>query len=138
MTLDYTNLNWVAIVVAAVVTIVFGFIYYLPQVLGRRWAAAAGIDLAAMSQVSPLAYATWIVQALVVAYVLDVLMKALGVSAIGDGLILAFIIWLGFMAVTALDSVIYERRSWEYWLLGQAFRLISLMLMGGVIAYLGA
>jgi len=34
---DFTQVNWLAVIVAAIANIIIGFIWYMPQVFGRRW-----------------------------------------------------------------------------------------------------
>lgn len=137
MTLAFTNVNWLAVVIAAVVGIVIGFVYYMPAVLGRRWAAAAGRELPAPGDVSPILYVGSVVVALLVAYVLALLLRGLGGHSLTDGLVVGFLVWLGFGATTSVNSVLYEGRSWEYWAINNGFLLLSSLVMGAIIGYLG-
>lgn len=75
---------------------------------------------------------------LIVAYALAVLMKGLGAASMVDGLIVAFIVWLGFAAAPTVNSVLYEKRSWSYWMISVGYALVSLLAMGAIIGYLGA
>ena len=139
MALDFTNLNWVAVVAAAVAGVVIGFIWYMPQVFGRRWAAESGQELPeGMSGVGMSMLVGTIVVPLVVAYALAVLMKGLGAASIVDGLVVGLVVWLGFAAAPAVNNVLYEKRSWMYWAIGVGFALVSLLAMGAIIGYLGA
>ena len=40
-----TNVNWIAVIVGAVVAFFLGWIWYSPKVFGRKWAEGVGIDL---------------------------------------------------------------------------------------------
>ena len=138
MTFDFTAVNWVAVIVAAIAGVVVGFVWYLPQVFGRRWAAAIGRDLPAPGDVSPMLYLAGIIQALVVAYVLTLFIGALGGASLVDGLVVGFLAWLGFVAAGYLNTVLYEGRSLEYWTISTGYALVSLLVMGAIIGYLGA
>ncbi len=139
MVFEFTNLNWVAVVAGAVAGFLVGGIWFAPQVLGRRWSAAAGVELPSMSNTSVVMWAIGGAGLpLLTAYVLTVVIKALGVASPVDGALVGFVVWLGFVAPTLLNPVIYERRGWEYWLINASFFLVASVLMGGLIGYLGA
>jgi hypothetical protein len=57
--------------------------------------------------------------------------KATGLAA---GLMVGFWNWLGFIAPVTLASVIWEGKSWPFWALNNGYYLISLLLMGVVLA----
>jgi hypothetical protein len=136
MNLPFTSLGWVEIIVAGVAGVVVGFVWYLPMVFGRRWAASAGRELPAAGDVSPVLYLGSVVQGLVIAYALALLAAGVGAVGLTDHLLLAFLIWLGFIATTTINVVLYEGRSLEYWLINNGFALVSLLAMGAIFAYL--
>jgi hypothetical protein len=135
---DFTGINWLAVIVASVLGVAIGFVWYMPQVFGRRWAAAIGRDLPNSGEVSPAIYLVNVVQALVVAYVLALLISGLGAASLTEGVIVGFVVWLGFAAVPTLNSVLFERRSLEYWMINAGYALVSIVAMAAVIALMGA
>lgn len=138
MVFDFAGINWLAVIVAAVLGVAIGFVWYMPQVFGRRWAATIGRDLPSSAEVSPAIYLVNVVQALVVAYVLALLISGLGVASLAEGIIVGFVVWLGFAAVPALNAVLFERRSLEYWMINAGYALVSIVAMAAVIALMGA
>lgn len=134
MVFEFTNLNWLEVIVAAVAAVVIGFIWYLPMVFGKRWAASIGRDLPGAGEVNPMIYVASIGQALVVAYVLALVIAAIGTTTLTENLVVAFVLWLGFVAVRALDAVFFERRSVEYWLINVGFGLVSMLVMAAIYA----
>jgi len=137
MVLDYTGLNWVAVIAAAVANVVIGFVWYLPQVFGRRWAAASGQPLPTAGQVPATTYVAGVVLALIAAYVLTLVAGAMGAATLVDGAIVGFLAWLGFAATATVGAVIFEARSWEYWAVNAGYYLVALVVMGAVIGALG-
>lgn len=45
-----------------------------------------------------------------------------------------FWFWLGFIAVTTLSQVIYENRPMQLFVINNGFRLLSLVIMGAIVA----
>jgi Protein of unknown function (DUF1761) len=136
MHLDFTAVNWLAVVIAAVVGAVIALIWYAPQVFGRHWAAAAGVELLAPSQAPPITIALAVVTVLVTAYALALLARAVGAASIVDGAILGFVAWLGFVATWTISAVTFEHKPWAYWYLNAGQGLVALVVMGAVIGYL--
>jgi hypothetical protein len=137
MSLDFAGVNWLAVIVAAVVGIIVGFVWYAPQVFGRRWAAASGIELPQPGQAQPMTYLGAVVTALLTAYVLAVLIRGLGAATLADGAIVGAVIWLGFVAPWLGSGVFFERRSTEWWAINAGQAIVSLVIMGAIIGYLG-
>jgi len=137
MHLDFTAVNWVAILVAAVVGLVIGFIWFAPQLFGRQWARAAGVELRAPGQVPPMTVAIGALGLLVTAYVLEVLASAMGAASVVDGGMLGLVGWLGFVAPWTLVWVLYERRPAMYFYLTAGEGLVALVVMGAIIGYFG-
>ena len=50
------------------------------------------------------------------------------------GLMCGFFNWLGFVAPVKLGSVLYEKKSWTLYALNNAFWLVSLLVMGVILA----
>ena len=136
MSLDFGGVNWVAVIAAAVAGIVIGFVWYAPQVFGRRWAQASGIELPQPGQVQPVTYVGAVVTALVTAYILAVLSRGLGAATLGDGAIVGAVVWLGFVATWLASGVFFERRSTEWWAINAGQAIVSLVVMGAIIGSL--
>src|SRR2546425_1930911 len=82
------GVNYLAIVVAAVVALVIGFIWYSPPVFGNRWMAYLGTTQAQLGNPGPTGMANGIVASLLNAWVLAVLSLNLGGKSITDGIML--------------------------------------------------
>ena len=100
---DFTHVNWLAVIIAAVASIAIGFAWYMPPVFGRRWAAETGIELPGGGDASPMTWVYGIVQALLIAYVLALFAAE---ADIAGGIVIGALLWLGFVATTKFNSVV--------------------------------
>ncbi|OHB25465.1 MAG: hypothetical protein A2542_00555 [Parcubacteria group bacterium RIFOXYD2_FULL_52_8] len=135
-------INYFAVVGAAVVSIVLGFLWYGP-LFGKQWIAMMGwteeqCSDAQKKGMGAKTYVPMIVGALIMAYVLSyslvfasTYLQASGASA---GLMAGFWNWLGFIAPVIMGSVLWEGKSWKLWVLNSGYYLVSLCLMGMVLA----
>lgn len=135
-------INYVAVLVAAAASIVIGFLWYGP-LFGTLWMSLSGISASALDAQKKKGmgpnYLIMIVSTLVMSYVLahalvfaSVYLKVVGVQA---GLMAGFWNWLGFIAPVTLGSVLWEGKSWKLWGLNNAYQLLSLVVMGVVLAH---
>jgi hypothetical protein len=129
------ELNWVAVVVAAVATIVIGFVWYMPQVFGERWAAASGKSMSDMTM-TPVNYVLMAVAALVSAVAVAMIVKATGADGVVDGAILGAIGWLGFTGAVAFSDRIFNGGTMSLLAIQSGYRLVSFVVMGAILAAL--
>ena len=127
-------INWLAVLVAAVVRMILGAVWFSPPVLLKPWLAAAGVSEAEMKARFPKALAADIVGSLLMSYGLARLFSYAGAKGVGFGVALGFLVWVSFIAVTTFSAMLYERRPFRLWLIGNGYQLVALIVMGAIIA----
>ena len=132
MAVDF-GVNYVAVIVAAVVALVIGFAYYAPQTMGKRWMAYLGTTQAQLGNPGGAGMAAGVVASLVNAWVLAVLAKNLGGTTITDGIMLGIICWLGFMATITAAQIAFEKKPWGLWVLNNIHNVIVQAVMGAIV-----
>ena len=134
-------INYWAVLVAAVVNMVLGFLWYGP-VFGKAWQKETGMTAekmdAAKGKGMGKTYALMTLGSLVMSYVLAhalVFASAyLAVTGVMAGLQAGFWNWLGFIAPVTLGSVLWDGKSWKLWFINAGYYLVALVLMGVVLA----
>ena len=132
--------NYWAVLVAAVASMVLGALWYGP-LFGKQWMAWSGMTTqnmeAAKAKGMAKSYILMFVGSLLMAFVLQhalvfasTYLKIFGVSAALMG---ALWNWLGFIAPVTLGSVLWENKPWKLWVLNNAYYLISLGIMGIIL-----
>jgi len=127
------GVNYLPVVVSAVVALVIGFMWYSPPVFGSRWMAYLGTTQAQLGNPGPTGMAVGIVASLLNAWVLAVLSLNLGGKSITDGLMLGALAWLGFMATITAAQVSFEKKPWGFWILNNAHNLLIQVLMAAIV-----
>lgn len=102
------ELNWLAVVVAAVVVFITSTVYYI-VFAARMVELRQGNDDA--GGVRPWKIGVEIVRSLVLGTVIAGLVALLGVTDIGGALQLALALWIGFPVILLVGSVIWENVS---------------------------
>ncbi|MEP6565192.1 MAG: DUF1761 domain-containing protein, partial [Mesorhizobium sp.] len=90
--MDFSAVNWLAVIVAAVVAWLFGAAWYM--LLSKPWLKAARLDPATMSK-SPLPYVISFIAELIMALVMALVIGAMtgGEPILVAGLVFGFVLW---------------------------------------------
>jgi Protein of unknown function (DUF1761) len=138
--MTFAGMNYLAVLVAAVVGFVFGAVWY--GVLGRQWLAAQGRADAATTtrqMPPPLHLAINFIALLVMAYLLAGLVGHLGAGQVTlkNGAVSGFFLWLGFVLTTLVVNYLYQGRKPALMAIDGAHWLGVLLLEGAVIGGMG-
>jgi hypothetical protein len=134
------SLDWPAVVLATLSTMVVGTVWYRPEVFGRRWQALTGKDPNAPAN-RALAYggsfAASAVTAVVLAAATEVLARDQDLDALPAALLAAGVLWLGFTAARMLVHDLFASRDVRIWLLDAGYELATVLVMAVIIGLLG-
>ncbi|HLC74349.1 MAG TPA: DUF1761 domain-containing protein [Candidatus Nanoarchaeia archaeon] len=130
-------MNWLAIVVAAVVQMALGAFWYSPAGFGKQWMKEMkytdkDIDKAKARGMGKYYLAAFI-GTLVTSAVLALFVSGVGADTVGAGALTAFWLWLGFIVPVLLGSVLWEQKSVRVYIIGVAYHLVALLVMGSII-----
>lgn len=124
--------NYLAIVVAAVVSYAVGAWWHSPMGFGKTWMHLSGIHMGDMHKM-PLsatqAMSIGAVVTLLVSYVLAHFVVLLGVTTWQAALQLGFWLWLGFLAPTLANGWLWEGKSHKLFLFNIAYALVNIEIM---------
>ena len=131
----FDHINYLAVLVAAVVTFAIGALWY-SLLFGKAWMKAHGYTpekLEEMKAGMGKAYALSFVCYLVMAFVLAVLIYWTGTATAMGGLHLGALCWLGFAATIGLTANLYSDKPLSTYLIDAAYQLVYLMAMGAIL-----
>lgn len=135
--MDFSNVNWFAVIVCVLVAMVSGAIWYHPAVFFKAWWQGIGKDESDAPSPNPMIYVFTIiaafVQAVAVALMLNV-MDVMGSNTLGAGLLTGFMLWLGFVAPTNLVNKLFAGQGFKVWAIEAGNHLVNLMLFGAILA----
>jgi hypothetical protein len=136
------DVNWWAVILATASSMVVGSVWYAKGVFGKTWMKLTKLDekkMKEMSSAGPLA--ATVVASLVTAYVLAhvsfLAHKYFNNSFFVDAVSTAFWVWLGFTAARLVVHDAFEGRPVKLTALNAAHELVTLVVMGAIIGWLG-
>ena len=127
------GVNYPAVIVSTVAALVIGFVWYAPQVFGKRWMAYLGTTQAVLGSPGPTGMVVGIVAAFVNSWVLALLALNLGGTTIPDGIMLGILTWLGFMATLTAAQIAFLKQPWGLWLVNNGHNLIAQIVMAAIV-----
>ena len=128
------DVNWVAIVVCVVVYMIIGSLWYSPILFVKPWMKLLGNKKQGNMSDLPKLLVVSFIAGLLMAYVLSVIMAAMHPASIWYGAVGGFWTWLGFIATYSLVNILYEGRPLQLFYINSGYYLVSLILMGMIIA----
>ncbi|MFA5936110.1 MAG: DUF1761 domain-containing protein [Patescibacteria group bacterium] len=134
-------INYAAVIVAMLSSMVLGFLWYGP-LFGKPWMAIMGYSKDSMDKAKnkgmTMNYIIMAIGSLLTAFVLahalefaSVYTKTFGISA---GLMAAFWNWLGFMAPIHAADQLWGGKPWKLFLITAGYSLVSMGIMGVILA----
>jgi hypothetical protein len=131
------EVNYLAVFLAAVASMIVGSIWYAPPVLGNYWTKLAKPDAKrAKKEMVPTMVATFVLALLtayIVAHVTYLSQAFYGTEWVQAGLTTAFWLWLGISTPAVLVHGMFEQKRKKLLLLTAAHELVTLLAMGLVI-----
>ncbi|MCB9359301.1 DUF1761 domain-containing protein [Candidatus Woesearchaeota archaeon] len=125
--------DYIAVIVAAIVSVVLGMIYYGPQAFGKLWMKLANVKKSSSKSKMKISMLLGLIQSIVIAWVLAIfIVDTADIWAAGR---IALLIWVGFIVTTKAGVVLWEGKSWRLWLLNIGYDVISLVAMTLVLFY---
>jgi hypothetical protein len=138
--MNVMGVNLLAVLVAAVATMVVGFLWYSPLLFAKPWMVLMGYDpddkagLEEMRKSAGKSYAISFVASLVSAFVLAKVIDIFTVNTVLYGMKVGFAIWLGFVATVQLTEVLFAKKPMKLYLINTGYQLVCYLAMGAILA----
>lgn len=139
--MDFSAINWLAVVVCVVVAMAVGFVWFGPKTFYPMWWKAIGkpenSDPGSLGMNMALMWPLTILAALVEAIFMSLMVHAMGSMTTGgatlaSGALAGFFLWLGFVATTSLTNKLFANQL-TAWVLEVSNHLITMVLMGAIL-----
>lgn len=135
------QINLWAVVAAMVSSMIVGSIWYAQGVFGKTWMKLAKVDMNKANGNAYQAIGITMIVSLVTAYVLAHVAylshQFFGNSFLQDSVTTAFWLWLGLTAARFITHDVFEGRPAQLTLMNISHELVTLLLMGAVIGWIG-
>ena len=136
--MDFSSINWLAVVVCVVVSMISGGLWFGPKTFFPVWWKAMGKtekDTPGGNNMGLMwggtVFASF-VQAVSMAIMVNFMGSASGGATLASGARAGFMLWLGFVAATSLTNKLFAGQL-KAWVLEAGNHLINLVLFGAIL-----
>jgi hypothetical protein len=136
----FIGINLWSVLVAAVATMILGFLWYSPILFANPWMRLMGVDpndkakLAEMQKGAGKLYGLAFVASIVSAMVLAKVIAVTTVNTIPYGMKIGFAVWLGFVTTVQLTGALFGKQPIKLYLINTAYQLVCYLAMGAILA----
>jgi hypothetical protein len=133
------SLNWLAILVAAIASMILGFVWYSPLLFAKPWGRAMGYDpndkarMEEMRKGAGPAYAGSFFASLICAFTLALVLHGMRAESLHFGLMASFHIWLGFVATVQFTGALFAKQSMKLLAINTGYQLVCYLVMGTIL-----
>lgn len=134
MIFDYFgDLNWLAILVAAIAWFAFSAVWYSVPPLSKAWQEAARVNATEGPPLATILVPTFIGY-FVTTIVIALIARGIGAADVMDGIALGVALGVGFGVVGALVGQLYEQKGASYWLINGVNAIIAYSIVAVIVA----
>ena len=122
---SFAGINFLAVLVSAIATMVIGFLWYSPMLFANPWMRLMGIDPNDKAKLAELQKGAGKTYGL--AFVASVI-------TIPYGMKIGFAVWLGFVTTVQLTGALFGKQPTKLYLINTGYQLVCYLVMGAILA----
>lgn len=137
--MDFSTVNWLAVIVCVVVSMISGSIWYNPRTFFPAWWRGIGKTgepgmQGNMGMTWTLTILASFVQAIAMSFMVDAMGSLMtgGVSA-ATGAMTGFMLWFGFIMPTYLVNKLFAGHGFNVWAIEVGNHLVNFVLFGAIL-----
>ena len=133
------NIDYFVVLIASLVNIGIGVLWYSPYLFGKQWARLLGIDLDDNVQMEKIrkdakyAYSIVFINTFIMGITLASIFNFLGIETAGKAIWWAFVLWVGFIVTTSLTNNMFTERPKKVWLIDTCYHAVALIAMAAIL-----
>jgi len=131
--MDFSNINYLAIITAAVAGMISGAAWY--GAFAKSWMKAVGFT--EEPKPDSKIYVVAILAQLIIAYMLAILFSHFPDVDTKDGILAAFFLWLGFCVAPMAVNHRFQGKGWDLTLIDGGYWLVVFLLQGAILGWWG-
>jgi hypothetical protein len=128
-TIDLSPINYLAVVAAGLTHMVVGLVWFSRRLFGEAWVALTRQTMDPAVKWLPVAA----LGHLTVAFVLAILIRLAGGPSLLAGLVIALLVWGGFVVTVEIGELVWEKIPFRLFLIRVGEHLVALCAAGAIL-----
>jgi hypothetical protein len=131
------DLNWLAVIVAAIAFFGLGAIWYAPPVFGRAWQRSSGVEMPEGEQPGMAFYIGPFATCLLSTIATAMLAVVTATDTFGEAIVLALVVGLGYAAAVAFVGGIFDPHKPQpqvWFAIFSGYQMVGLIIVATIVA----
>jgi hypothetical protein len=130
LTVAFSGINWLAVLVAGVVHVVVSLIWFQPVLFGTAWTRLSGKELAPATRWMPAGLVAHFVCALAIA----VIVRMAGATTLVDGIAVGVFASVSFIGAMLAGELVWEKIPFRLFLIRLGDQVLTAGMAGAILA----
>ena len=133
--MDFSTINWLAVIVCVVISMISGSIWYNPKTFFPMWwkVVGGGREQPGMENTG-MTWGLTVLGSFVQAVAMAFMVKAMNSTTIASGAMTGFMLWFGFIAPTYLVNKLFAGHGLKIWAIEIGNHLVNFVIFGALLA----
>lgn len=128
------TINYLAVLVATLASMILGVVWYAPQVFGKEWMRLVGLTEEDTKQNRGAPMVLMLVGSLVAAYVMAYFVGFASAQTLADGARVGAWIGIGFVFTAAMGESIFSHKPARLLAITGGYQVVNLIMIGAILA----
>ena len=131
----HVQVNYIAIVVTAMLVFALGNLWYSPLLFAKLWTSLTGKTEEELKKgAKPANYIISFMQGLITAYILSIFLGFAQADTLSAGAWVGFMCWFGFAGTIGFVQGMFALRPMKLWTIDAGYTFISFVMSGIILA----
>jgi hypothetical protein len=138
--MDFTSINWLAVLACVVASMISGMIWYNPKTFFMIWWKGIGktgdpmrAGQGSMGVIWTMTVLSSLVQGVFMALMVTALGGLMGGPSVATGLLTGLVLWAGFIAPTYLVNKLFAGHGFKVWAIEAGNHLVNFLAFGAIL-----
>lgn len=127
------EINWLAVIVVGIIYFLIVFFWYYPQIFGNMWLELVGKEGVEKSKIIKESI-VMVFTSILTVLILEILLDLTGWNDVGSALLMGLLLWIGFVAMTAINQNIFNDRGVKLYFIEYGAYLVAFLVSGLILA----
>jgi hypothetical protein len=132
------QLNWLAVIVGAVIYFALGALWYSPMLFARPWQRSIGWDPERTPpEMNPMTYVVPFIAYLVMAVAVGMIAAAVGSETLADGIVLGLVLGIGLTLMHTLVDATFDPNKpqpWTWFAINGSYHALGLLIVAVIVS----
>ena len=127
------EINWVAVIVVAVIYFAIVFFWYFPKAFGNQWLKLVGKESEPKSKIIRDTI-IMIPTSFITVLIIEIMMDLTGMNDVASALLLNLLLWIGFVGLIGINQNNFNDRGIKLFLIEYIVYLVGFLIAGLILA----